>query len=390
MRYDHPSGQRRENNAGAFVTAGAVLTIDFEALAANYRLLCRQVAPARVAGVVKADGYGLGAANVARTLIDAGCRHLFVALLGEAEALMPDLPGDIPLYVLNGLMPGAEAQCLAIGAIPVLNSLDQVERWAALAAARGRVLPGVLQVDTGMSRMGMPADEIDALLAAPGLLEHIDLRLIMSHLACADEPADAANAAQASRFEAITARFPHVPRALDNSGGAFLARGHFDIVRAGIALYGGAPSDGANPMQAVIALDARIAQLRTVPAGTGVGYGLTHHVTRESRIATIPVGYADGWPRCLGNRGSAFIAGIRVPVVGRVSMDSITLDVTEVPLEHLYPGAPVELIGPHQTLDAVAADAGTISYEILTQLSRRYERVHLPAQARVPDRSSAA
>lgn len=372
------------------MTAGACLTIDFEALAANYRLLARQVAPAQVAGVVKADGYGLGASMVARTLINQGCRHLFVALLGEARALLPDLPGDVPLYVLNGLMPGAEAECAAIGAIPVLNSLDQIARWAALAVARGDVLPAVLQVDTGMSRMGLPADEIDALLADPALLAGIDVRLIMSHLACADEPADPANAAQASRFEAICASFPGVPRALDNSGGAFLSRGHFDLVRAGIAMYGGAPNDGANPMRAVIGLDARIAQLRTIPAGTGVGYGLSHHVARESRIATISVGYADGWPRCLGNRGSAFIAGIRVPVVGRVSMDSMTLDVTEVPAQRLYPGAPVELIGPHQSLDAVAHDAGTISYEILTQLSRRYDRVHLPATTGSHDRRPPA
>lgn len=367
------------------MTAGAILTIDFEALAANYRLLCRQVAPAQVAGVVKADGYGLGAAHVARTLLDQGCRHLFVALLGEARTLKPELPQDVPLYVLNGLMPGAEAECAAIGAIPVLNSLDQIARWAALAASRNEVLPGVLQVDTGMSRMGLPADEIAALLADPSLLAGIEVRLVMSHLACADEPADPANAEQVRRFEAICAGFPGVPRSLDNSGGAFLGRGHLDLVRAGIAMYGGAPNDGPNPMHAVVALDARIAQLRTIPVGTRVGYGLTHQVLRESRIATIPVGYADGWPRCLGNRGSAFVAGMRVPVVGRVSMDSITLDVTDVPAEHLYPGAPVELIGPHQTLDAVAADAGTISYEILTQLGHRYERVHVPAH----DRSTA-
>jgi alanine racemase len=369
------------------VTGGARLTIDFDALAANYRLLRRQVAPAQVAGVVKADGYGLGAAQVARTLMAEGCRHLFVALLGEARALMPELPSGIPLYVLNGLMPGAEAECAAIGAVPVLNSLDQIARWGALASARGEVLPGVLQVDTGMSRMGLPADEVEVLLADRALLAGIDLRLIMSHLACADEPADPANAEQARRFDEICAHFPEVPRALDNSGGAFLKRGHFDLVRAGIALYGGAPSHESNPMRAVVALEAGIAQLRTVPVGSGVGYGLTYRTERESRIATIPVGYADGWPRCLGNRGSAYVAGLRVPIVGRVSMDSITLDVTEVPSEHLYPGAPVELIGPHQTLDAVAADAGTISYEILTQLSRRYERECLPVNAGAHDRS---
>ncbi|WP_044560087.1 alanine racemase [Azospirillum sp. B4] len=370
--------------------AGASLTIDLESLAQNYRLIRARVAPAQVGGVVKADGYGLGALPVATTLIGQGCRHIFVALLAEAMALLPEIGDRASVYVLNGLLPGAEAACARAGAIPVLNSLDQVERWSAQGRADGSVLPAVLQVDTGMSRMGLPGDEVDRLLAAPGLLAAIDLRFLISHLACADDADDPANADQAARFQAIADRFPGVPRALDNSGGVFHERGHFDLVRAGIALYGGAPRhDAPNPMRPVVALEARIAQLRTVPPSTGVGYGLTFRTTRETRIATIPVGYADGWPRCLGNRGAAYIAGIRVPIVGRVSMDSITLDVTDVPETHLHPGAPVELIGPHQTIDQVAADAGTISYEILTQLSRRYERHYRPALAGTPDRSTA-
>lgn len=371
------------------MTSSARLTIDFDALADNYRLLSRQVAPAQVAGVVKADGYGLGANDVAKVLLDEGCRLFFVAMLREAATLKPALPADTPIYVLNGLVPGTEADCVALGVIPVLNSLDQIARWSAFAALRKDVLPAVLQVDTGMSRMGLPADEMGAILADPSLLTGIDIRLIMSHLACADQPDSPANDDQMRRFEAISAQFPGVPRAFDNSGGAFLQRGHFDVVRAGIALYGGAPNDGPNPMRPVIALEAGIVQVRTLPAGTGVGYGLTFATTRESRVATIPVGYADGWPRSLGNRGSVYIAGQRVPIVGRVSMDSMTVDVTDVPAEHLYPGAPVELIGHHQSLDTVAHDAGTISYEILTQLSRRYERVHLPVRAEAPQRNDA-
>ncbi|MFC0685465.1 alanine racemase [Novosphingobium clariflavum] len=373
------------------MVAGARLTIDLEALAANYRLIRDRVAPAAVGGVVKANGYGLGAAQVARTLIDEGCRHLFVALQGEAEALIPELPAGIPVYILNGLLPGGEASCAALGAVPVLNSLDQIERWSAEAARCDTRLPAVLQVDTGMSRMGLPGDEIAQLLARPELLRPIDLHFIISHLACADEPGDAANAAQETHFRTIAASFPGVPLALDNSGGSFHARGHFDLVRAGIALYGGAPHGNApNPMRPTVHLEARIAQLRTIPPGTGVGYGLTFKTTRETRIATIPVGYADGWPRCLGNRGWAYIAGIRVPFAGRVSMDSITLDVTDVPAEHLLPGAWVELLGPHQGIDQVAADAGTISYEILTQLSRRYERVYLPSATSARIRSTAS
>lgn len=358
----------------------ARLTIDLDALAANYRLVSHQVAPAEVAGVVKADGYGLGAEMIVKTLIKEGCRRFFVAMLAEATALKPVLPANIQLFVLNGLMPGAEAECAALGAIPVLNSLGQIARWSALAEARSVILPAALQVDTGMSRMGLPAEEVEALRAHPLLLKNLDLRLLMSHLACADVSDDPANNDQRRRFEAIAAQLPGLPRALDNSGGAFLDRGHLDIVRAGIALYGGAPNDKPNPMRPVVAVEAQIGQVRTIRQNVGVGYGLTFTTARESRIATVPVGYADGWPRSLGNRGSVYIAGQRVPIVGRVSMDSMTVDVTDVPAEHIYDGAPVELIGPHQGVDRVAQDAGTISYEILTQLSRRYERVYLPAR----------
>lgn len=361
--------------------AGAKLTVDWGALAANYRLLCQQVAPAKVGGVVKADGYGLGAAQVAQVLLAQGCEHFFVALLCEAKALIPTLDGRAPVYVLNGLLPGQEADCAAMGAIPVLNSLDQAQRWAAQAVAQSRRLPAILQVDTGMSRMGMEGWEIDAFVADPAMGAHIDLRFLISHLACADEPDHAANAQQAARFQAIAELFPNLPRALDNSGGCFLPRSHFDLVRGGIALYGGTPKVGANPMRAVVALKTAIAQMRTVPVGTGVGYGMTFHAARETRIATIPVGYADGWSRSLGNRGAAYLGGHRAPIIGRVSMDSITLDVTDVPAELLYPGAPVELIGPHQTIDDVAHDADTISYEILTQLSRRYERAYVDVPA---------
>lgn len=356
-------------------TAGAVLRIDLAALAENYRIIQRQVAPATVAGVVKANGYGLGAEQVAATLMDAGCRHLFVASLDEAVALKPALRDGASLFVLNGLQPGAEADCMAIGAMPVLNSLDQLARWARQARALGQCLPAALQVDSGMSRLGLPSEELAILVAEPERLDGIDLKLLMSHLACADDPDAAFNDRQRETFEALTRHFPNVPRALDNSGGAFLKRRHFDLVRAGIALYGGAPQGSPNPMRAVVALEARINQLRSVPAGSGVGYGLTHRCDRTTRIATIPVGYADGWPRHLSNTGSTFIGGVRAPIIGRVSMDSMTLDVTEVPDPFLYPGAPVELLGPHQTIDAVAADAGTISYEILTQLGQRYHRV---------------
>ncbi|MBH1991429.1 MAG: alanine racemase [Sphingomonadaceae bacterium] len=357
----------------------ATLRIDLGALVDNYRLIQHAAAPAAVAGVVKADAYGLGAVEISGAIFDAGCRHFFVAHLCEAMALRPHLPPAATLYVLNGLHPGAEAECAAIDVVPVLNSLEQVDAWSACARTLGRSLPAVLQVDTGMSRLGLMPQDATALAAQPHRLDHVDLLLLMSHLACADHPDDAFNQQQWASFRAIADLFPGVPLSLDNSGGALAMRpDHGDLVRAGIALYGGAPHDSANPMRPVIALDAYIIQLRRVPAGTGVGYGLAHRCDRPSHIATISVGYADGWPRNLGSVGGAFIDGVRAPIVGRVSMDSMTIDVTDVPDHLLYPGAPVELIGPHQSIDAVATQAGTISYEILTRLGRRYGRDYLP------------
>lgn len=358
----------------------ADLRIDLGALVANYRLIAQRVAPAQVAGVVKADAYGLGAVPVSRTLLDAGCRHFFVAHLCEAVVLKPHMPQDATLYVLNGLRPGAEAACAGIGAVPVLNALAQIDRWAALARELKRSLPAVVQVDTGMSRLGLTPDELAILRDEPDRLDGVDIRLVMTHLACADDPSDQTNADQRSLFDSIAAQFPGVPRSIDNSGGAMAPDvRHGDIVRAGIALYGGAPHDGPNPMAAVVALDAYIMQLRQVPAGAGVGYGLSHRCERPTHVATVSVGYADGWPRHVSGRGSVYIGGIRVPVIGRVSMDSMAIDVTDLPEDLLYPGAPVELLGPHQTIDDVAVQAGTISYEILTRLGSRYERTYLPA-----------
>lgn len=354
---------------------GGRLSIDLSALRANFRQIAARASPARAAAVVKADAYGLGANHVAPAFAAEGCRDFCVAHLAEAVPLLPLLPPDARFFILNGLAPGAEPACAEIGAIPVINSPDQAARWMACAGGRGLRLPAAIQVDSGMSRLGLSADEALALAADPGFAAHIQPVLVMSHLACADTPAHPANAAQHARFTQIAAAFPGVPRSLANSGGTFLDPAfHGDLVRPGIALYGGAPFDGENPMRAVIALDARVIQTRTIPVGTGVGYGLSFTAARETRLATISVGYADGLPRTLGNRGAAFFRGTRLPIAGRVSMDSISLDITALPDGALQPGDWVELIGPHQSLDRLAADAGTISYEILTSLGRRYAR----------------
>jgi alanine racemase len=358
--------------------ASGVLTIDLAALAANYRALRARLSPARAAGVVKADAYGLGAARVVPALYEAGCRDFFVAHLGEALRLRPILVADAKLFVLSGLQPGMEAPCADAGIVPVLNSLEQVANWSALARARGVDLPAALQFDTGMSRFGLGPDETERLIADPSRLEGVRLLFLMSHLACADEPDNAQNADQLAAFQRLAAAFPGAELSFANSGGVFLGTDYYGaLARAGIALYGGSPTAGvANPMAPVVHLDVPVVQTRTIPAGARVGYGGTHVASREMRLATLAAGYADGLPRHLSDRGAAFLGDTRLPIVGRVSMDSISIDVTALAPDMLKAGSLVEIIGPHQTIEDIAEAAGTISYEILTRLGQRYHRIY--------------
>ncbi len=359
--------------------AGAVLTIDLAAIAANWRLLKARVGRADCAAVLKADAYGLGASRVGPALAAAGCRHFFVAHIDEALALRPHLPAQATVAVLHGVPPGAEADAAAAGLVPVLNSRPQVDAWRAQAARRGRRLPAILQVDTGMSRLGLSPVEVEALAADPQALDGIDLVLVMSHLACADEPAHPANAAQRERFAAARRRLPAAPASLANSSGIFLgADWHFDLARPGAALYGVAPVPGAaNPMRPVVRLQAKVIQTRAIDAGTPVGYGFGWCAPAATRIATVSVGYADGWLRSLSDRGTAWFDGVELPLVGRVSMDTATFDVGALPDGALPPGTLVDLIDARHGVDAVAAQAGTIGYEVLTSLGSRYARHYL-------------
>ena len=361
------------------VSASGRLSIDLAALKRNYRLIAGLVAPARVAPVVKADAYGLGAFAVSKVLRKAGCTHFFVAQLEEALALKRQLPVDVTLMVLNGLMPGTEEACACAGIVPVLNSLEQAMAWSAVAEKLGRPLPASLQFDTGMSRLGVSLEAAARLANDPAFRTSVPLMTVMSHLACAETRDHLANEHQRSTFEALSDMFPGVPRSLANSGAAFFPSDfHGDFVRAGIALYGGAPSGNKkNPMHPVVQVEARVIQIRTVPAGTPVGYGLSFTAERESHIATIGVGYADGWLRSLSHCGAAWFQGVRLPIAGRISMDSATLDVTELPEGMLKPGDWVELVGSSQSIDDVARDAGTISYEVLTRLGSRFHRTYV-------------
>ncbi|MGJ7042886.1 alanine racemase [Shinella sp. BE166] len=371
-------GIREDGQNETIRTGGATgyLTIDLAALARNYQKLVTEVAPARAAAVVKADAYGLGANRVAPELYTQGCRHFFVAQFVEALHLRPLLAADAAVFVLNGLQPENELACARSGIVPVINSLGQWRQWSAAAKTLGRTLPAVLQFDTGMSRLGVPPEDRAMLSEYVKADGRIEVLFIMSHLASADDVDSGQNDDQRAEMERISVEFPEFDVCFANSGGIFLGKVyHGALARPGIALYGGAPTAGRdNPMEPVVRLDVAVVQTRTVPAGTRVGYAASHITTGEVRLATIAAGYADGLPRSLGGRGAVYCDGIRLPIIGRVSMDSIIIDISALPAGRLTGGSLVEVLGPHQTLEDIARDAGTISYEILTGLGRRYER----------------
>ncbi len=355
--------------------AASVLTIDLGAIVANYRLLRQRAAPARCAAVVKADAYGLGVAAVAPALARAGCGIFFVATLDEGVELR-DLLADAEILVLNGLLNGEAAVYAEYRLVPTLNDLGQIRIWAT-QCRRDRPLPAALQIDTGMSRLGLPPSEFDLLVAEPERLDGIELRYLLSHLACADTPDHPLNRMQRRDFAAAVRRLPGPSASLAASSGIFLgADWHFDLVRPGAALYGVAPLVGAtNPMSQVVRLQGKILQVRNVDTPQTVGYGATHRFSGPTRVATVAAGYADGYLRSLSGRGTAYWGETALPVIGRVSMDLITLDVSHAP--EARPGDMIDLIGPHHGIDALAEEAGTIGYEILTSLGRRYRRVYL-------------
>jgi len=327
--------------------------------------------------MVKANAYGLGLRRVAPALWAAGCRSFFTAAADGAAMVRALLP-EARVHVLNGLLNDGAADMAAHGLVPVLNDLGQVERWAAHAAAIERRLPAVIHLDTGMARLGLPPAEVERLAARPELLEGLNVLHVMSHLACADEADHPLNRRQLESFNRLRALLPARPASLANSSGIFLGPDyHFDQVRPGYAVYGGNPTPGKpNPMKPVVTLKAQIIQVRTIGAGDPVGYGASFTAERTTRVATIPVGYADGYLRSLSGAGLARAAGIVVPVIGRVSMDLVTLDISGVPEDEARVGTWVELIWGADMLDDLATRGGTIGYELLTALGGRYPRVY--------------
>ncbi len=351
----------------------ALLTVDLAALAANWRLLRDRAAPAECAAVVKADAYGTGIEAAVPALARAGCRTFFVAHVNEAVRVRAVAP-EAAIYVLNGLLPGAAQAYAAHRLRPVLGSGPEIADWAAFCRSAGR-LPAAIHVDTGMNRLGLPPGEAASLAGVPALGD-FEPALVMSHLVSAEDPSDPATARQVADFASIAALFPGVPASLSNSSGLFLAERPFHaLVRPGYALFGGNPTPGRpNPMRPVIGLEARIVQTRSVRAGERVGYGGRWTAPGPRRLATLSVGYADGVPRAASGTGAALVGGVLCPFAGTVSMDLIVLDVSEAPVGSAERGAPATLVGGALDIDEVGRRAGTIGYEILTGLGRRYAR----------------
>lgn len=370
------------------------LDINLAALCANYRRLAAAAPKATAAAVVKCDAYGLGAEAVGRALhLKEKCRTFFVAYSEEGAALRTALGPDVEIFVFNGPFPEFLPTYRDFALTPVLNSLDQAALWA----AEMRDAPAALHIDTGMHRLGVPPAVLGAIKSMKGL----NLSLVMSHLACASDSGHSMNERQRTAFTQLAEQFPKMRTSLASSGGALIGESFaFDMVRLGVGLYGVSPlDDGVTGFAPVATLTAPVVQIHSMRAGETVGYGASFTATRDSALATVALGYGDGYPRAGSNQGLAFLAGAQCPIVGRVSMDLIVLDVTAAPARPKI-GDQAEFFGANYSIDAAAEACGTIGYELLTGigglarprkgLGGRVERRYLWAGAPAPESLAGA
>ncbi len=344
-------------------------TIDLGAVERNFRRLQKQAKNSAIAAVVKADGYGLGMASISRRLADLGCQQFFVATPNEGEALRQLLP-EVTVFILNGLSGRRPQAFHQARLLPVLNSTEEIRRWS--NAGELTQFGCAIHIDTGMQRLGLTPEEFTDLRLNSQLANKLNLKLLISHLACAEQPEAKMNAEQLSIFSSLTDSFSSANRSLANSSGVLLDSAfHFDCCRAGAALYGVNPQPGqANPMQPVVTVTAPVIQIRQLTQPSSVGYGATTKLPRETRLATIAAGYADGYPRLASNQSHVQIGEWLAPVVGRVSMDLISVDITALPKTAISIGDLAHLLSPIITVDDLAEAANTIGYEILTNLGR--------------------
>jgi len=396
------------------------LEINLTAIKANYRLLKDICEKSLVGAAVKANAYGLGAEQISKALLEENCRHFFVASSEEGVNLRKAIGNDANILVLNGVFENDALDLTEYNLIPVLNNLKQIEIWQKFSNVKEKILPCYLHFNTGINRLGLSSNEIEQLINNRALLQGLDLQYIISHLAASEESNNPYNLEQLNRFKTYLRYFPNAKASLANSGGIFLGQDyHFDLARPGAALYGlnslidlshnlsykeefegntarstaayksvredastgltyKLPLEGgyARGLQNPVTLKAPIIHLQNLTLDSHIGYNMSFTTKRDSIIATLPFGYADGFSRSFSNQGEVFINGRKAPIVGRVSMDFVNIDVTDLPPSDIFLGQEVEIIGNYCTPDKIASIIGTIGYEILTSLGNRYKRIY--------------
>jgi alanine racemase len=369
------------NQAAALAHATGILTVDLDAIVANWRKLEKTAVPAECAAVVKSNAYGCGAEQVARALAAAGCKTFFVATVDEARVVRAALP-SAAIYALNGFLQNTGDAYAKIDCKPVIGDLNELAEWDVFCRRSGWNGGAAIHIDTGMNRLGLTITEAQGIVPRINAGDH-GIALVMSHLVSGELVNNPTNARQLAAFREIASLFSNVPASLSNSSGIYLGpQFQFDLVRPGAALYGVNPTPEAdNPMRPVVDLKARIVQIRHIERGETVGYGGTWTARRPTKLAIVSSGYADGYFRAAsandGTRGAeVVVAGKRCPVAGRISMDLTAIDITDLPQNAARRGHMVTLIGEGITVDELAHHFGTIGYEVLTSLGRRYARIH--------------
>ena len=359
--------------------SNSFLEINIDSIIHNYQLINKKVRNTECAAVLKADAYGMGASVIAKALDKAGCSTFFVATIDEGIELRACFrKNENKIAVLSGLLEESEDIFYYNKLTPVLNDIEQIKKWDIYNRQKKISAPGILHIDTGMNRLGLTISEFHDIMEKSTELKELHVGWIMSHLACGDQPDDIMNKKQLSFFLNTKKKFPNMKASLANSAGVFLGQSyHLDMVRPGIALYGsGSGSIPLKPLKQVIKLYSRILQIRTLSSGASVGYGASYRVSKSTRVATVGLGYADGYLRSLSNCSWVFFNSVRLPVIGRISMDYITIDITKIASEKIKKGDFIEIIGEKFTLDDLATVANTVPHEILTRLGTRHHRIY--------------
>ena len=358
--------------------ANSFLVIDVDAIVSNYQTLRSKLTNAHCAATLKANAYGLGIKKIAPALDKAGCPTFFVATLDEAVELRKILTSKRKsILVLNGFLTGTGSIFKQYNITPVLNNSRQLEKWVDFNTTLKERQKAALHLDTGMNRLGLDNTDLRRLMNNPQILIKANIYMLLSHLACSDEPKNPMNKNQLLEFNSWIKHLPSMTASFANSGGIYLGeKFHFDLVRPGLALYGSVPGHLQNDLKNCISLYGRVLQLREVDKGQLIGYGGTYKLPKKARIATIGVGYADGYQRVLSGSSTVFHRGFPLPLVGRISMDSITVDISSLPDNNLKEGDFVELLGKHFTIDQAASLAQTVPYEMITGLGRRHYRYY--------------